>query len=600
MRLYAADTEVFEEDYIAVFKEVKTGEFYVYHNDPAGITDKLSEPDSIFAFYNGKGYDRFVLSAMIRSGVPEDVKKVNDWIISGNKGWDYPERDLVKFNFALIDLMDDSQPMSLKTIEGHLGLSIVESKVDFTHKGKLNQEELEEVITYCKYDVDMVERLLRLRKNYLQTKIDLGAKAGVSPIRALGLTNAGLTALFLKAERKEFDDERNYEYPENLLWEYIPEEVKAFFNRLHDASITDDEVFKGKLEIKIGECDVTVGFGGVHGAIKKYIEEEQGRRSIRNIDVSSYYPHLMVLDGYTSRAIPNPKIYEDVLKTRILAKKQGDKATADALKLVVNTTYGATLAPYSALYDPKMARSVCITGQLRLIELAKHLCSECHSLRLIQLNTDGIMISLEDEDVSQYKEICREWQERTGFTLEQDIVLKIVQKDVSNYVAIELPENISYENGVKNPDIKIKGGYLVRGTHTNGAFSINNNMSIVSKAIIDFFTKDIMPEETINNCSNILDFQIISHASSKYSEAYHEVDGALIKIQKTNRVYTTTDERYGKLYKKHKTAGNIVKQQSLPEHCIIDNANELSISDIDKQFYIDLAKKRIKEFGGDI
>ena len=296
----------------------------------------------------------------------------------------------------------------------------------------------------------------------------------------------------------------------------------------------------------------------------------------------------MVLDRYTSRAIPNAKIYEDVLKTRILAKKQGDKATADALKLVVNTTYGATLAPYSALYDPKMARSVCITGQLRLIELANHLCSECHSLRLIQLNTDGIMISLEDEDVEKYKEICKEWQQRTGFTLEQDIVFKIVQKDVSNYIAVE-------EDGVK-----IKGGYLVRGTHTNGAFSINNNMSIVSKAIIDFFVGGVAPEDTINNCEDTLQFQIISHASSKYSDAYHEVDGEMVKIQKTNRVYATKDERYGKLYKKHKMVGNMVKQQGLPEHCIIDNANELTIHDIDKDFYIDLAKKRIKEFGGKI
>ena len=590
MRIYAADTEVFEEDYIAVFKDVKTGEFYVYHNDPAGITDKLSEPDSIFAFYNGKGYDRFVLSAMVRSGVPEDVKTVNDWIIAGNKGWDYPDRDLVNFSFALIDLMDDSQPMSLKAIEGHLGLSIVESKVDFTHKGKLNQEELEEVITYCKYDVDMVERLLRLRKNYLQTKIDLGAKAGVSPIRALGLTNAGLTATFLKAKKREFKDERNYQYPKNLLWQYIPKEVKEFFDALHDKNIPDDEIFKRKLEIKINFCPITIGFGGVHGAINKFIQEPScgSETIIFNIDVASYYPHLMTIDGYTSRAIPNAQAYKDVLETRILAKKNGDKATADTLKLVVNTTYGATLAPYSPLYDPKMARSVCITGQLRLIELANHLCQECISLILIQLNTDGIMVSMRSEDVDKFREICREWQYRTGFTLEEDILDTIVQKDVSNYIAI------------RDYKAKIKGGYLVRGTHLNGAFSINNNMTIVSEAIINYFMYHTPVEDTIDDCDDILEFQIISHASSKYSEAYHEIDGEMVPIQRTNRVYATKDQKYGKLYKKHKTVGNMVKQQSLPEHCIIDNANELTITDIDKQFYIDLAKKRINDFGGKI
>ena len=585
MKIYAVDTEVFEKDYIAVFKDIGTGEFHIYHNDPAGITKILTEQDSVFTFYNGKGYDRFVLSTMVRSGVPEDVKKVNDWIIGGNKGWDYPDRSLVDFNFNVVDMMDDCQPMSLKAIEGQLGLPIIETTISFDHQGALDEEELEEVIEYCKYDVDMVEKLCKLRKNYLQTKIDLGKKADIPAIKVLSLTNAGLTATFLGAKRKEFHDERAYEYPHNLLWEYIPTEVKDFFDRLYDTSIPDDEVFKGKLEINIGECPVTIGFGGIHGAIKKYIEK-CGTRSIRNVDVASYYPHLMVLDGYTSRAIPNSSIYEDVLKTRILAKKSGDKATADALKLVVNTTYGATLAPYSPLYDPKMARRVCITGQLRLLELANHLCCECKTLRLIQINTDGLMVSLEDEDVTKYKEICQEWQERTEFTLEEDAVTKIVQKDVSNYIAVE------------GPDVKIKGGYLVRGSHTNGAFSINNNMSIVSKAIIDFFVNLIPPEDTINNCEDILQFQIISHASSKYSEAYQEVDGELVQIQKTNRVYATCDERFGRLYKKHKTAGNIVKQQGLPDHCAIDNENKLTINDIDKTFYINLAKKRIKEFGG--
>ena len=36
----------------------------------------------------------------------------------------------------------------------------------------------------------------------------------------------------------------------------------------------------------------------------------------------------------------------------------------------------------------------------------------------------------------------------------------------------------------------------------------------------------------------------------------------------------------------------------LPEHCIIDNDNKLSIEDVDKTFYIELAKKRINDYLG--
>ena len=40
------------------------------------------------------------------------------------------------------------------------------------------------------------------------------------------------------------------------------------------------------------------------------------------------------------------------------------------------------------------------------------------------------------------------------------------------------------------------------------------------------------------------------------------------------------------------------KIEMLPEHCIIDNDNHLTISDVDKSFYIDMAKKRVNDFLG--
>ena len=104
------------------------------------------------------------------------------------------------------------------------------------------------------------------------------------------------------------------------------------------------------------------------------------------------------------------------------------------------------------LYDPLMGRSVCISGQLQLLEMAVHLIQDCPTLKIIQLNTDGIMVSLDDTDVPRYQEITGEWERRTGFELEEDLIKMICQKDVNNYV--EVP----FEG-----DPKIKGGVLVRG-----------------------------------------------------------------------------------------------------------------------------------------
>ena len=269
------------------------------------------------------------------------------------------------------------------------------------------------------------------------------------------------------------------------------------------------------------------------------------------------------------------------------AKAAGDTATANALKLVVNTTYGASLNKYNDLCDPLMGRSVCITGQLFLLELAQHLYKDIADLRIVQLNTDGIMIEFDDSQYDQVQEILAEWQTRTGFELEEDCIAQIAQKDVNNYVEVQ-----------PSGKFKCKGGYLVRGISPAGAFNVNNNATIVAKALVEYFVNGTPPEDTINACDDIFQFQIIAKAGAKYREAYHMVDGEKVPVQKVNRIYATADPRYGKLFKVKAENDAEAKIEMLPEHCIIDNDNHLSITDVDKQFYIDMANKRINDFMG--
>ena len=589
MRWFTYDTEVFAHDWIVVFKS-KLGTYSVFHNDPEAVRSFVSDEESIFCGFNTKHYDQYIIKAICGGLSPEEVKQVNDWIISGEQGWECPLLNGIYLRFNNVDIMDDMQMgLSLKAFEGHLGeLSIEESDVDFNLDRYLTQEELKLTVQYCIHDVDATERLTSLRKDYLDNKMYLGGLTGIEPTKALAMTNAKLTAAYLDARRlKNFDDEREYKYPDNLRREYIPKEVFDFFDRLYDKTIPDEVLFKSKLNITVGECPVTLGFGGIHGAIPFYQEEEENGRLIRNYDVASYYPHLMVYYGYTSRNIPNPQIYADMLETRMKAKKSGDKATANALKLVANTTYGAMLNKYNDLYDPLMGRSVCISGQLFLLEMSQHLIKECPSLKVVQLNTDGIMVSFDESEYSKVLEITKEWEQRTQFELEEDKIKRIVQKDVNNYVEIPL-----------DGKPKIKGGYLVRGIAPAGAFNINNNATIVAKAIVDYFTLGTEVEITIGECNDIFQFQLIAKAGSKYREAYHLIDGKKESVQKVNRVYATNDKRYGKLFKIKAENDSTAKIEMLPEHCIIDNDNKLTIDSVDKSWYIDLAKKRINDFLG--
>ena len=591
--IYFYDCEVFKYDWLVVIgiPQKDTLRYYHFWNEDADkLKEFLEEHYTVYAGFNCKHYDYFIVKAMCAAFSPEEVKEVNDFIIGGGQGWDYePLKKLGYFDFPQCDLMDDvQQGLSLKSIEGHLGMDIRESTVPWDIDRPLTQEEREETLKYCKHDVLSTYELYKLRKNYLQTKINVGKLAEITDREALAMTNAKLTAKLLKAVRKDYSDERDYKYPNNLLREYISQEVFDFFDRLLDKSIPDDEVFGSNMSLSIGDCEVTIGFGGIHGCIPNYTFKEADDRVLRNFDVGAYYPHLIVYYDYASRSIPSPDTYKEVLETRMKAKAEGDKETSNALKLVSNTTYGCLLNQYNDLYDPLMGRSVCITGQLFLLELAQQLYMNIYGLKIIQVNTDGVMFEYDSEYQSEVMQIIDDWQYRTRFTLEEDKLSFIVQKDVNNYIA-------KFEDG----SVKTKGGYLVRGVSQAGAFNVNNNARIVSKAIIDYFLKDTPPEDTINNCNDPFEFQIIAKASSKYSRVYQIVCDKEEPVQKCNRVFAVANENYGTLYKVKKENGQVAKIADLPEHCLIDNSASIYPEMIDKNYYIQKAWKQINDFKGD-
>lgn len=594
--IFIFDCEVFAHDWLFVFKEIATGEYTVIHNDNDAVV-AFMERNPFLGGFNNKHYDNFILKGVMCGLTPEQIKEINDLIIVEEvNGWDIPVLREYRVYFDSFDLMDDCQVgLSLKAIEAHLGIPIEETEVDFNITHRLSEKELQETIYYCKYDVDATEKLYHLRQAYLKNKVTLGKARNLTDRQAMYMTNAKLTSVYLKAQKPEkpWNDERNYQYPEKLLRQYIPQEVFDFFDRMKDDRIPNDELFSSKLEIMVGVCPCTIAYGGIHGAIPTYVEEATETRTIRNKDVASYYPHLMTLMGYCSRNMPSPKMFEDTLEERVAAKKAGDKATANALKLVLNTTYGAMLngkdgTAFNDLYDPLMGRSVCISGQLFLLELSEHLIAECPTLKIIQLNTDGIMVSFDHEDEAKYQEITQEWQDRTGFELEEDFIHKIVQKDVNNYV--EVPAD--------GGEPKVKGGQLVRGIAPAGAFNINNNAVVVARAIKQYFIDGTPPEETIAASENILDFQLIAKAGGKYSQCYHLVGGEKVIVQKVNRVYAVSDKSKGTVYKTHAVTGRDAKVAGLPTHCAIDNNNNLSIEVVDRKWYVKLAKKYINDFLG--
>lgn len=585
---YTYDIEVFAYDFIVVFKNIRTGKYVIFHNDNEEILDFIND-ESVYCGFNTKGYDQYVMKAICAGYAPHEVKIVNDWLInSGENAWECPYLEGVFYRFNNIDIRDDvRQGHSLKDIEGHLYMPIEESRVGFDIDHPLSKEELDDVIKYCIHDVDAAEKLTDIRSAYLLTKRNLGLRANIGEVKALSSTNAKLTAMMLKAVKKTWSDGRDYVYPPNIDLTVIPKPILDFFDTIHDMSIPDEDLFETNLIIDIGGMPCKYAWGGVHGSLSGYYEESTETRVIQNRDVSSLYPSLIEGYNYLSRNVPDPQLYYDMRKDRIAAKRAGDKQTANDLKLPLNTVSGAQENRYNDLYDPLPTRSLRISGQLFLTTLTVYLLNSCKTIKLLNLNTDGLMYSVDKSELPIVDEIARQWEQRTKFELETDEISKVWIKDVNNLLFMDTTGKV-----------KTVGTYLNYGISVKGAWSINNNMTIVKKAVIDYFTKGIPIEDTVNNSNDIFDFQIIAKAGKKYKEAYHIVDGEKRSVQHVNRVYATSDKRYGKLFKVKACDDSNSKIEMLPEHCIIDNNNQLTIDQVDRSFYIDLAKKRANAFLG--
>ena len=277
MNIHVYDIEVFAYDWVVVFLDVSTGKWSVYHNDNQGVRDYMSQQGSIFCGFNNKHYDNHVVKAICCGASPELVKQINDFIIVEKRpGWEHWFIRQNRFWFDSFDLMDDTQEgTSLKHIEAHTYQDIEESEIDFKLDRPLTPEELESTIRYCKWDVYQTAKHLSRRKDYLDTKMEVGRSLGLPDKKSLYMTNARLTAEALKATATTRYDEREYQYPDNLDKSYIPVEVLAFFDAIHDTSIPSKEYFSSSLVFNIGECEVKVGFGGIHAAIPKFVGGER-------------------------------------------------------------------------------------------------------------------------------------------------------------------------------------------------------------------------------------------------------------------------------------------------------------------------------------
>ena len=551
------DCEVFKYDWLFVFADLKNKSFTVIKNDAKALI-KFFETHKyeIWAGYNAKNYDQYIVKAILTKHDPYEVSK---FIIAGNQGFDYTD-DFRVVNLYTYDIYNNLTH-SLKFYEGSLGDSIEETTVPFDIDRKLTDEELKEVEKYCRHDVEETVKVL------FETLPDFTAQLGLVKLsrpQYLSKTQTQMASIILKAEKTDTYDEFKIDVPNTLKlgkYKFIADWYLDKENRSYDKS----------LETTVAGVPHSFAWGGVHGALEKY----HHKGNILIMDVASLYPSLMIRYDLLSRAIKKPETYKELRDQRIEYKKKHNPLQLP-LKLVLNKTYGAMKDKNNLLYDPRQANRVCVYGQLLILDLIEKLELYCE---LLQSNTDGIFIKYDDSNLQKINDIAEEWQGRTELSLEKTDAVEIWQKDVNNYI-LKLKDNT----------LKSKGAYVKKLSSLDYA-----DMPIINIAITEALVNNTPIEKTINECDRLIDFQMVCKITGKFDAIFYgdkQLNEKCVRIFAGDTTLPNITKRHTETKVKHKISNT-------PPHVFIDNSDihdKPAPDNLDRQFYIDLANKRLKEF----
>ena len=116
------------------------------------------------------------------------------------------------------------------------------------------------------------------------------------------------------------------------------------------------------------------------------------------------------------------------------------------------------------------------------------------SLKLVSLNTDSIQFEIDEDKVSLAEDVLNYWQKQYRLELERDDVIKLVMRDINNYIELlETP---------KGKEVKFKGSCFAACpkiiidennkiiTKYEPKFK-SNNLVIVSEALAKYLLFDI-------------------------------------------------------------------------------------------------------------
>ncbi|ABP63597.1 DNA polymerase [Burkholderia phage BcepGomr] len=336
-----------------------------------------------------------------------------------------------------------------------------------------------------------------------------------------------------------------------------------------------------------------MGIGGLHSQEVSTYHVAMDGWKLRDHDVASYYPKLILMTGMVPPGIGEvfTPIYIGIVDERIEAKGNASKekkangesplyiefqVTADGLKIVVNGSFGKTMDKHSVLYFPELGIQTTVSGQLALLMAIEAV--ELANMSVVNANTDGIVIKFHESQEDHLKAVMKEWENATTLEMETTDYIGLFSRDVNSYIAVKQDADTGKISA------KRKGAF--------GESSIKTDPSneICSDAVSDFLCKGTPLEQTIRACTDIKKFVDVKNAT-----------GGCCKVWDESR--TEYIGRVARWYRSTTVEGIIVKNKN--GHAVPGTENgrpvmrlpETFPEDIDYEYYISTATEMLAGTG---
>ena len=476
------DIEVYPNFYYICGYDLDEEKYYEYQQSGDNLLNILNSNNPLFekirnmniVTFNGHHYDLpIIYKTMFSENMRvSDVYKLSLDIIENNKYYKY-DKDFITNH---IDLFKISVGAPIKTGLKTYGCRINSIKIGslpFPYDKNLKASDIAQLKSYCKNDVIITRDLLF--KNAERLK----ARKKIKLQQACMLSDSQIAEQFYRLnniQKNHASYPPDYSYKEefkllldNEIWFHTDEfkEVYNYYKNLNLIMSTEGRLINHSrnhiAKLKINNLEIKTGLGGLHSLEKNIIKKE-----CYSYDVSSYYPFIILNNKFGPVVDTEDflETYKGLIKRRLKAKED-DIALSEILKIVINGTFGKFASPYSVLYNPKIAYSITVNGQLYLLNLIEELYLD--GIEIISANTDGIII---DGDYNKIDKHLTEWEEKFNFSMDETLFSHYIARDVNNYFGLITEEN----------KIKAKGIF-----NTNFDLNRNVNGNIIYDSIIEYF-----------------------------------------------------------------------------------------------------------------